>query len=258
LSDLSELRIFMAGNACLFSSWFSKEALTYAGGVIESSHAAKAVVEAFQHIRCDSLVMERFMSPTLFRAAMLGAALALAGCAAQAPETRVTRFHLGQPIARGEIAVEPRDPTMAQTIEFRTYADAVAAELTRAGFRVAPGVAKSELVAVVDVARGSRGMLQERSPFSVGIGGGSFGGGVGVGGGVSFPIGKGKTREVIGTELGVQIKRRSDGTVVWEGRAQTEARSDTPYAEPAAAIAKLAAALFQGFPGESGRTVTVK
>ena len=198
------------------------------------------------------------MSAFLFRAALLGSALALAGCAAQAPETRVTRFHLGQPIARGEIAVEPRDPTTAKDLEYQTYASAVASELGRQGFTLAPGVAKSELVAVVDASRGTRAMYQERSPFSVGIGGGSFGGNVGVGGGVSFPIGKGKTREIIGTELAVQIKRRSDGTVIWEGRAMSEARSGTPYAEPAAAAAKLATALFQGFPGESGRTITVR
>ena len=198
------------------------------------------------------------MSAFLFRAALLGSALALAGCAAQAPETRVTRFHLGQPIARGEIAVEPRDPAAAKDLEYQTYARAVAGELARQGFTLAPGVAKSELVAVVDASRGTRAMYQERSPFSVGIGGGSFGGNVGVGGGVSFPIGKGKTREIIGTELAVQIKRRSDGTVIWEGRAMSEARSGTPYAEPAAAAAKLASALFQGFPGESGRTITVR
>ena len=198
------------------------------------------------------------MSAYLFRAVLLGSALALAGCAAQAPETRVTRFHLGQPIARGEIVVEPRDPTTAKDLEYQTYARAVAEELGRQGFNLAPGVAKSELVAVVEASRGTRAMYQERSPFSVGIGGGSFGGNVGVGGGVSFPIGKGKTREIIGTELAVQIKRRSDGTVIWEGRAMSEARSGTPYAEPAAAAAKLATALFQGFPGESGRTITVR
>jgi hypothetical protein len=198
------------------------------------------------------------MSPTFFRTAMLGAALALAGCAAQAPETRVTRFHLGQPIARGEIAVEARDPAMAGTLEFKNYAGAVADELVRTGFRLAPGIAKSELVAVVDVSRGTRAMLDEGSPFSIGIGGGTFGRNVGVGGGVSFPIGKSRTRELIGTQLAVQIKRRSDGTVIWEGRAMSEARSDTPYAEPAAAVLKLAAALFQDFPGESGRTITVK
>lgn len=198
------------------------------------------------------------MSTFLFRAAMLGSALALAGCAAQQPTARVTRFHLGQPIARGEIAVEPRNPATAKSLEFSTYANAVGAELARAGFRLAPGLAKSELVAVVDVSRGTRAMYDEGSPFSIGIGGGTFGRNVGVGGGVSFPVGKSRTRELIGTQLAVQIKRRSDGTVIWEGRGMSEARSDTPYADPDAAVRRLAAALFQGFPGESGRTITVK
>lgn len=198
------------------------------------------------------------MSPNLFRAALFGSALALAGCAAQAPETRVTRFHLGQPIARGEIAVEPRNPTAAGTLEFRSYAAAVGDELARAGFKLAPGLTKSELVAVVDLRRGTRAMLQESSPFSIGLGGGTWGRHVGVGGGVSFPLGKGRTRELIATELAVQIKRRSEGTVIWEGRAQNEVRSDTPYADPAATVRELAAALFKDFPGESGRTITVR
>ena len=198
------------------------------------------------------------MSAFLFRAALLGSALALAGCAAQPPQARVTRFHLGQPIARGEIVVEPRDPAAEKSLEFTVYARAVADELARVGFRLAPGMAKSELVAVIDVSRGTRAMLDEGSPFSIGIGGGTFGRHVGVGGGVTFPVGKSRTSEIIGTQLAVQIKRRSDGTVIWEGRAVSEARSGTPYADPGTAVQRLASALFRDFPGETGRTITVK
>jgi hypothetical protein len=46
--------------------------------------------------------------------------------------------------------------------------------------------------------------------------------------------------------------------VVWEGRARLEARDGTPYASSAAAVDKLAMALFKDFPGESGRTISVK
>ncbi|MFS0738075.1 DUF4136 domain-containing protein [Sphingomonas sp. 1P06PA] len=198
------------------------------------------------------------MKRVIMRAGALGVAIALAGCAAQTPETRVTRFHLGQPIAPGQVAVEPRDPSLAGDLEFRAYGDAVGRELARLGYTVAPGVARSELVAVVDVARGTRETLAQRSPVSIGLGGGTFGGGVGLGGGVSFPIGKSRSRDVTVTELSVQLKRRSEGTVVWEGRAETAARSDTPYASPAAAVDKLAQDLFRDFPGESGRTITVK
>jgi len=192
---------------------------------------------------------------TLFSLATM---TAIAGCAAPTPPVQVTRFHLGDPIARGEIAVEPRDRTQQQSLEFGRYAAIVRAELERAGFTAAADLARSEQVAVIDVRRGSREEIARRSGVSIGLGGGTFGSGVGVGGGVTIPIGRGRSREVVLTELFVQLKRRSDGTISWEGRAQTEARDGTAYAAPEAAVTKLAQALFSGFPGESGRTITVK
>ena len=123
-------------------------------------------------------------------------------------------------------------------------------------------MATSELVAVVDVQRMSREGPPRSSGLSIGlgIGGASFGrhSAVGGGGGVSFPVGRPRPNEVVGTQLSVQIKRRSDGSVIWEGRAMGEARGGTPGAEPDATAARLAHALFLGFPGESGRTVVVK
>ncbi|HEX8446860.1 MAG TPA: DUF4136 domain-containing protein [Sphingomonas sp.] len=197
------------------------------------------------------------------RLTALAALGALAACASPRPETRVTRFHLNQPIAPGEIAIEPRDPRMAGGLEFQSYAGAVGAELTRLGFRVAPGVARSELVAVVDLNRTTRESGPERSPVSIGLGagggtGGWRGGGVGLGGGISFPVGKARSRYVTITEMKVLLKRRSDGTAIWEGTAQQAARSDAPAADATAAARALSAALFQGFPGESGRTITIR
>jgi hypothetical protein len=190
--------------------------------------------------------------------ASLAAATLLAGCAAQVPPAQVTRFHLSQPIAPAEIAVEPRDPTLADDLEFQAYAGMVAGELRRLGFAPQPGLKGSELVAVMAIDQMSRPAGAARSPFSIGIGGGTFGGNVGVGGGVSFPVGKAKQNYVTATQLSVQIKRRSDNSVIWEGRAQGEARDGTPYATGQAAVQRLANALFKDFPGESGRTVSVK
>ena len=136
--------------------------------------------------------MKRFFSA----ACAIALASALAGCATGSrtgaispPE--VTRFHLGQPIARGQIAVEPFDAADANSIEFRSYAGAVA-------------------------------------------------------------------RELIGTMLEVRIKRRSDGTVFWEGRATMEARVGTADSDRVVAVDQLARALFQDFPGESGRTIRAR
>ncbi|NIJ06648.1 hypothetical protein FHS31_000230 [Sphingomonas vulcanisoli] len=185
------------------------------------------------------------------------AALTLAGCTTT-PETHVTRFHLDQRVATGQIAVEPIRPADKGSLEFQTYASIVGAELARLGFSEAPGLATSEQVAAIVVERGSREGLARSAPVTVGIGGGNYGWHGGVGGGISFPIGHAKSDEIVMTRLIVQIKRRSDASVVWEGRAETAARAGSPEADPTATVRRLATALFKDFPGASGQTVTVK
>lgn len=194
------------------------------------------------------------MRKTLF--AMALGSVMLAGCST-GPQTRVTRFHLNQPIARGEITVEPLSGADRGSPEFQTYANIVGAELAKLGFTEAPGLAKSEQVAVIQVDR-SFFDGPPRSSFSIGVGGGSYNyRGGGVGGGVSVPI-AGRPTQNVATRLIVQIKRRSDSSTIWEGRAETAQRFGKPGSQPAEAVARLSAALFQGFPGVSGRTITVK
>ena len=200
----------------------------------------------------------------LAKALLIGTAFALAGCAAQAPESRVTRFHLGQPIAPGELAVEPRDPNLAGELEFQAYARIIQAEFDRLGFRAAPNLSRSELVAVTEVRRSYRPTGRTSgSSMSIGLGGASGGGwhggtSVGLGGAISFPLGRQKEQMDVLTQLSVQLKRRSDATVIWEGRAESVARDGTPYASPETSVARLARALFEGFPGRSGEIITVK
>jgi hypothetical protein len=194
--------------------------------------------------------------------AVISALTLVAGCATDDMVTgaSVTRFHLGQPIARGPIAVESVDPRDASSLEFAQISASVARELSRLGWTVVPNNA-SEQVAMVSLGQQSR-EAERRSGLSIGIGGGtgSYGrhGGVGVGGGVAIPVGGGGSNVVIGYQLGVRIQRRSDATVAWEGRAEMEARAGTPLASRAAAADRLAAALFRDFPGESGRTIRVR
>ena len=185
------------------------------------------------------------------------AAAALFGCATANP-TQVTRFHLGQPIARGAITLEPLDPRANGSLEYKADEDAVAAQLVKLGFTVQPGLRTSEQVAVVDVQRAVRPSYGGGSRFSIGLGGGSFGRGGGVGGGVQVPVGKPRSNEVAQTTLHVMLKRRSDGSTVWEGRAVSEARTGTAADAPGPLVQRLATALFADFPGVSGRTVSVK
>ena len=214
------------------------------------------------------MVMSRSSALRLATAALaLGTSLALAGCDTTEP-VQVTRFHLAQPIAAGSFAVEtgpaagPGGPIADDSLELSTYNDIVAGELTHLGFTRAPDVASSELVVTVSVDRGARPDPRPHgAALSVGIGGGGFvGRHTALGGdvGTTVPIGNNQERFLVGTRMRVQIKRRSDGTAIWEGRAMTETKGQAADASPQAAAAKLAHALFLGFPGESGRSITVK
>ncbi len=195
---------------------------------------------------------------------LIGAGLALSGCETSGRPVQVTRFHLAEPIAAGSFSVEtmpmagPGSPMAPDGLELSAYSDIVANELTHYGFTRAPA-ASSELAVSVSIDRASRPDYSQGSSVSFGIGGASFGHSSGFGGGVgtTVPLGS-KERFIVGTRMLVQIKRRSDGTVIWEGRAMTEAKGQSPEASPQAAVTKLAHALFVGFPGESGRTITVK
>jgi hypothetical protein len=179
----------------------------------------------------------------------------LAGCATtpSAGPVDVTRFHLGAP-ALATVRVEPLTAYAGVSPEDQTYVGAVSGELARLGFAPS-GDTASTYVAQVSYKRNSQGTVRKRAPVTIGIGGGSFGGNVGVGGGASFGIGGGSAR-LIETELAVQLKRRGDNTIVWEGRAITQAlgQKDEAFVTPQ----RLAQALFKGFPGESGITITVK
>lgn len=184
-----------------------------------------------------------------FRAALAAGALALlAACStvdgdAGAPSfrgTNVTRFHLGSSIAPGEVAVEPRFATQAAGGVYQpSYATAVAGELRTLGFMPAATPATSEFVATVDVATGTMAALKARAPAT----------------GMA-PESMTADPNLIASQLAVQLKRRSDGSIVWEGQAQTAARAGaTPSAST---VQRLARAMFRDFPGESRRTINVR
>jgi hypothetical protein len=188
----------------------------------------------------------------------LAAACLLAGCTTTTP-TKVTRFNLGQPIVPGAVLITPRNPNDAGGLAFSTTASAVSAEFARLGFTIAaPNDTSSPLVAVVALDQTTRPGPPSGPAFSVGIGGASFGRHTGFGGGVDVPVTRGRESYVDSSLLSVQLKRRSDATVIWEGRASTVADASSPADSPAALSQKLATALFRDFPGASGQTIMVK
>ena len=178
-------------------------------------------------------------------------ALASAGCATRGGDSarggvEVARFHLGeQTIARSQIAIEPFDRADANRAEFPAYAGAVARELTRLGWTVVPGNARTEQIALIDVEQGSREAVAALTAARIGRG-------------VPPAAAVGSSANVTATLLEVGIRRRSDGTVFWEGRAVAEAPSGSAEASSTAAVYHLASALFRDFPGESGRIIRVR
>lgn len=186
-------------------------------------------------------------------------AIGLSACATAVPPVEVTRFHVGNPPVSGSVAVMEMTGNPDVGLEFRTYATAVGRELQRVGFSETSGTT-SDYIATVGFRRDFRPTGPDRSgrPVSVGVGGGVGSGGYsGLGVGIGINL-SGKPKDVVTTELQVQLRRRSDSTVIWEGRATNSAREGTPAAQPGMAAAKLASALIGGYPGESGRTITVK
>ena len=188
-------------------------------------------------------------------------AFALGGCTATIPPVEVTRFHAEGPVVQsGGFLVEPASGQPDNSIEFRTYAGAVSQEMQRLGFVDEAGkqtFAASQYVALLSYSRDVRSPMVSKSPVSVGVGGstGSYGSGIGLGIGIDL---SGKPKDVVTTQLSVQIRRRADNAAIWEGRATTQAKDGSPAAQPGIAAAKLASALFSGYPGKSGETITVK
>jgi Domain of unknown function (DUF4136) len=189
------------------------------------------------------------------------AALAFAantGCVAPTGPVEVTRFHLPDTarLAQGSIAIAAAPGLDAESLEFRTYAAAVTRELQRIGYRplaIGADAGTGGQVAVITIERGVLRPEQPRSPVSVGVGGGT--GGVGLGIGVDL---SGPPPEMVETRLSVTIRDRASGQALWEGRATFSARATSPLAQTQLGAARLAEALFGGFPGNSGETILVK
>ncbi|MBS0479769.1 MAG: hypothetical protein JSR79_10790 [Proteobacteria bacterium] len=195
------------------------------------------------------------------RRAVLMAALAASGCTAAAPvfPTEVTRFR-ADVVERGTIALAPEEG-INDGPAFQAYAAAVGDALTVQGYTVVSPGKDSAYIARIGFRSDTRS-VRGPAPFTLGlgVGGGSYDRGGGVEGGVSggIPIGKGELREDTAATLSVRINRRAGDLGVWEGKAQTRLIRRAGTGDVNAVPQKLAHALFTGFPGESGRTITVK
>ena len=192
------------------------------------------------------------MKAPFLRNCIIVLAVSLAGCSttgggggSRGGGVDVARFHLGEPVARAQIAIEPYDKADSVRADYPAVAAAVERQLTRLGWTVVRTVGQSEQVALVDLTQGSRETVAAQTSARVGRG-------------LAPSPSSGSSAGIVASLLEVGIKRRSDGTLFWEGRAVGEARSGAAEAAPMAAAERLATALFRDFPGESGRTIRIR
>jgi hypothetical protein len=193
-----------------------------------------------------------------FLAAPLLLGVLLAGCATPSYHSpvEVTRFTApASEVPRGPIGVRPAPGEDAEDPAYAAYQTAVTEALTAAGFQVVGGVAP--FIAQVDVQRATLEAGRGRGPVSVGGGAstGSYGSGLGLGVGIDLTP---APPDEIETLLSVSIRPSGGGDAVWEGRARFSASANNEYADLRTSAGKVAAALFQGFPGNSGETIEIE
>ncbi len=196
------------------------------------------------------------------------ALIALGGCA-QSFDARVNRFSMLAPPTQGEtFAIQPIDEQLQGGIEFRSYAQLVAQELERFGYRQAANPGTANLIVSLDYFVDDG---RERVTATPGLGGWGWagpgwgwgrrgwGGGWGQWGAFDPFWGPGwggtdiRSYTVYNSQLRMEINRTGNNERVFEGTARATSRSaDLPYLVP-----NLIQAMFTGFPGSSGETVTI-
>lgn len=192
-------------------------------------------------------------------------AFALSACASTF-RSDVTSFHTTTPPAGAKVVLLPIDEKRVDSLEYRQYASSIQGVLENSGF-VGARANTPEYIIGFDV-RVSDGREKIRAfPGGFGVGnpywangfgwGGwwnpafQFNGGFGGFGG--FGGGNITARTVYLAVLRIEI-REPDGTMIFEGTAETESRSRSlPELVPL-----LAAALFEEFPGENGKRRRIK
>ncbi len=201
---------------------------------------------------------------TLTRLALpVALALGLSACATPF-KADVSRFAVPLPAPQGQtFAVVAEDPKLAGGLEFATYANAVAAELSELGYARAASPETADMLVRFDY-RVDGGRERVRTDFNggafAGPGWGRWGGwrgGFGAWGfGFNDPFFGGpdvRSYTVYTSGVDVKIDRRADGQRLFEGKAEAVSRSNRlPRLVP-----NLVDAIFTDFPGNSGETLRI-
>lgn len=192
---------------------------------------------------------------------LLGAALlasALTGCVTPTGPVDVTRFVQNDALLQVDGQYKGSfifDSEASKSLALTPYRSAIAREMQQIGFNAAASSETSPADYIINL-NVDRYQSERPKNSNVSVGGsastGSFGSGLGLGLGIDLSGRKKRTH----TELSVRISKNDQS--IWEGRALQSAKTGSPAAQEGIAASKLASALFQGFPGRSGETITVE
>ncbi|WP_379923604.1 DUF4136 domain-containing protein [Erythrobacter sp. R86502] len=175
----------------------------------------------------------------------------------------VSRFAVPLPAPQGQtFAVVAEDPRLAGGLEFATYANSVAAEMTQLGYTRAATPEAADMLVRFDYTV-DNGRERVRTDFNGAAGfgpwgrWGGWGGGFGAWGyGFNDPFFGGpnvRSFTVYTSAIDLKIDRRADGQRLFEGKAEAVSRSNRlPRLVP-----NLVDAIFTDFPGSSGETVRI-
>ncbi|WP_416379369.1 DUF4136 domain-containing protein [Erythrobacter sp.] len=196
----------------------------------------------------------------------LALAAGLAACSTTpAFKADVSRFAVPLPAPAGQtFAVVAEDPKLAGGLEFATYANAVAAEMTQLGYARAASPESADMLVRFDY-RVDGGRERVRTDLNgAGFAGGPWGRWGAWGGGFG-PWGLGfndpwlggapnvRSYTIYTSAIDLKIDRRADGQRLFEGKAEAVSRTNRlPRLVP-----NLVDALFTDFPGNSGETMRI-
>jgi len=197
-------------------------------------------------------------------------ALGLGACSPEPFKADVSRFAVPLPAPAGQtFAVVAEDPKLAGGLEFATYANEVAGELTKLGYAQASSPESADMLVRFDynVDNGRERVRTDYtgSSLGVGLGAGRWGpwgrwsgwGPYGAWGyGFNDPFFGGpevRSYTVYTSAIDVKIDRRTDGQRLFEGKAEAVSRTN----RLPALVPNLVDAMFTGFPGNSGETLRI-
>ncbi|MEY4160261.1 MAG: hypothetical protein RLZZ136_882 [Pseudomonadota bacterium] len=146
----------------------------------------------------------------------------------------------------------------AEERELRTYESAVADRLAASGYQTATTLEAAAQIAEVRVTHDT--VVPEEQPHKPVSGTMSMGvsnRGSMLGLGIAIDMTK-PAKALISTRLEARIRDRASGTLLWEGRADVVTREGSAKWDDNTIAARLARALFDGFPGHSGETRVIK